>query len=515
MLKQSLLLLGTAGMALAASAQDTRRPNVIFLLADDLGWGDISCYGAERVSTPSVDSVANAGTRFLNAHACASTSTPSRYAILTGEYPFRKQGTDVAAGNAGMIISPEQYTLADAFKQAGYATGAIGKWHLGLGSRTAQQDWNGKLDQDLSDLGFDYHYIMAATADRVPCVFIENGRVANYDPSAPIEVSYRRNFPGEPTGAENPEALTKLRHSHGHDMSIVNGIGRIGYMKGGGKALWQDENIADSIAAKAIGFIEENADRPFFLYLCTNDVHVPRYPHERFRGKNPMGLRGEAIMQFDWTVGQITEALRRKGLEDNTVLIITSDNGPVLDDGYDDHAEELAGTHRPGGPFRGAKYSSFEAGSVIPFIVSGPGIATGKVSNALVSQIDAVATLAQLAGVRIPKDAAQDSRPFLKTWTGHSRTSRPFALKYAANHNIVARSGKWKYIHPMKGPAMIQWGPKVETGNSNEPQLYDMTSSTDETINKANAHPRQVKAFQKLIQDVSATKGYAPEHRIK
>lgn len=515
MLKHSLLLLGAAGMAMASAAQDSKRPNVIFLLADDLGWGDLSCYGAERVSTPAVDSVAKAGTRFLNAHACASTSTPSRYAILTGEYPFRKKGTDVAAGNAGMIISPGQYTMADAFKQAGYVTGAIGKWHLGLGSRTAEQDWNGQLDQDLSDLGFDYHYIMAATADRVPCVFIENGRVANYDSSAPIEVSYRHNFPGEPTGADNPEALTKLRHSHGHDMSIVNGIGRIGYMKGGGKALWQDENIADSIAAKAVDFIERSNGQPFFLYLCTNDVHVPRYPHERFRGKNPMGLRGEAIMQFDWTVEQITKALRRNGLEDNTLLIITSDNGPVLDDGYDDQAEELAGNHRPGGPFRGAKYSSFEAGSVIPFIVSGPGVPAGKVSNALVSQVDALATLAQLAGTDVPKGAAQDSRPFLKTWTGRSKASRPFALKYAANHNIVARSGKWKYIHPIKGPAMIQWGPKVETGNSAEPQLYDMTASPGETHNQAAGHPKQVKAFQKLIHDVSSTKGYAPGRTIK
>lgn len=507
--------MGAAGMALASAAQQTGRPNVIILLADDLGWGDISCYGAERVATPVVDSVAKAGTRFLNAHACASTSTPSRYAILTGEYPFRKQGTDVAAGNAGMIISPDQYTVADVFRQAGYATGAIGKWHLGLGSRTAEQDWNGKLDQDLSDLGFDYHYIMAATADRVPCVFIENGRVANYDPSAPIAVSYRRNFPGEPTGAANPEVLTKLRHSHGHDMSVVNGIGRIGYMKGGGRALWQDENIADSIAAKAVDFIGRNRERPFFLYLCTNDVHVPRYPHERFRGTSPMGLRGEAIMQFDWTVGQITEALRRNGLADNTILIITSDNGPVLDDGYDDRAEELAGTHKPGGPFRGAKYSSFEAGSVIPFIVSGPGVQAGKVSDALVSQIDALATLAQLAGIRIPQGAAQDSRPFLKTWTGRSKASRPFALKYAANHNIVARSGRWKYIHPMKGPAMIQWGPKVETGNAPEPQLYDMSTSLGETANRAADHPRQVKAFQKLIHDVSATKGYAPKRPIK
>ena len=508
-MKKTLLLMGAAGMAAAALAQNQDRPNVILLVADDLGYGDLSCYGATRVSTPNVDEVAQQGTLFTNAHACASTSTPSRYSLLTGEYPFRKPGTDVAAGNAGMIISPNQYTVADAFKSAGYTTGAIGKWHLGLGSKTAQQDWNGELDEDLSDIGFDYHYMMAATADRVPCVFIENGKVSNYDPTAPIYVSYRKNFEGEPTGAQNPELLTKLKHSHGHDMSIVNGIGRIGFMKGGGKALWKDENIADSIADRAVKFIENNAKNPFFLYLCTNDVHVPRYPHERFRGKSPMGLRGEAILQFDWTVKQVTEALKKNGLDKNTILIITSDNGPVLDDGYQDQAEELAGTHKPGGPFRGAKYSSFEAGSVIPFIVSWPGkVPAGKVSKALVSQIDNVASLASLIGVELPEDAAVDSRDQLKTWLGKSNKSCPFAIKMAANHTLVARAGKWKYITPNNGGPMITWGPKVETGNAKVPQLYDMKKSDFESDNVAEKHPKEVKAFRELIENVAKKRGF-------
>lgn len=508
-MKSIFALLGAACLTSGIAAQNQEKPNVILLVADDLGYGDLSCYGATRVSTPHVDSIARSGTLFTNAHACASTSTPSRYSLLTGQYPFRKKGTDVAAGNAGMIISPDQYTVADAFKAAGYATGAIGKWHLGLGSKTAQQDWNGKLDQDLSDIGFDYHYIMAATADRVPCVFIENGKVAHYDPTAPISVSYRKNFEGEPTGAKNPELLTKLKHSHGHDMSIVNGIGRIGFMKGGGKALWQDENIADSIASHAIGFIEDNKDKPFFLYLCTNDVHVPRYPHERFRGKSPMGLRGEAILQFDWTVKQITDALQQYGLTDNTLLIITSDNGPVLDDGYDDRAEELAGSHRPGGPFRGGKYSAFEAGSVVPFIVSWPGkVPEGKVSDALVSQIDNVASMAQLAGIPLPEGVAEDSRAQLKTWLGKSKKSCPFAIKMASNHTLVARSGNWKYISPSNGGPMITWGPKIETGNAKEPQLYNVKKSRYESENVAARHPRKVKEFQQLIEKMQKVSVY-------
>ncbi len=500
-MKKTPLLLPALALGMVAQAQ--QRPNVILLVADDLGYGDLSCYGATRVSTPCVDSLANAGLRFTDAHAAASTSTPSRFSLLTGLYPFRQKGTDVAAGNAGMIIHPETYTVADAFASQGYATAALGKWHLGLGSRTAQQDWNGELDQSPRDLGFQYHYIMAATADRVPCVFIENGRIANFDPSAPVEVSYRKNFDGEPTGRSNPELLTKLRPSHGHDQSIVNGISRIGFMKGGGKALWRDEDIADSIASHAVEFIEAHRDQPFFMYLCTNDIHVPRMPHERFRGKSPMGLRGEAILQFDETVRQVTDALRRLGLSDNTLLIITSDNGPVLDDGYADEAIPLAGDHRPGGPFRGGKYSSFEAGSIVPFIVHWPGhVRGGRTSDALVSQIDNVATLASLIGAEVPEGAAADSQDALKTWLGKSKKSRPFAAKYAANHNIVLRTDRWKFIPPHDGGPMITWGPRIETGNAPVPQLYDMRRAEDEQTNVAESNPKVVARMMDLLRQI-------------
>ena len=288
---------------------DPKKPNVIIILADDLGYGDLGCYGAKNVKTPNVDRLAQQGIRFTDTHAVAATSTPSRYSLLTGEYAWRRPDTDIAAGNAGMIIRPEQYTMADMFRSHGYRTCAIGKWHLGLGDKAGTQDWNAPLPASLADLVFDYHYIMAATADRVPCVFIENGSVANWDPAAPIEVNYEHNFPGEPTGKDNPELCYNLKSSHGHNMSIVNGIGRIGFMKGGGKALWKDENIADSITSHAINFIKANKDNPFFMYFATNDVHVPRFPNQRFRGKSGMGLRGDAIVQFDWSVGQIMSTL--------------------------------------------------------------------------------------------------------------------------------------------------------------------------------------------------------------
>lgn len=476
------------------------RPNVVMIVADDLGYGDLSCYGARNVTTPAVDSLAASGIRFTDMHAVAATSTPSRYSLLTGEYAWRRSGTDVAPGDAAMIIKPTQFTIADMFRSAGYSTAAIGKWHLGLGEKTGQQDWNAPLAATPSDLGFDYHYIMAATSDRVPCVFIEQGFVADYDPTDSIFVSYRSNFPGEPTGKDNPELLTKMRHSHGHDMSIVNGIGRIGYMKGGGKARWMDENIADSITAKAVDFIEDNKDRPFFLYFATNDVHVPRYPHDRFRGKNMMGVRGDAIAQFDWSVSRIMEALRRAGVEDNTIVILTSDNGPVVDDGYDDRAEELLSGHSPAGPFRGNKYSSFEGGTAVPFIVSWPGrIASGKESPALMSQIDLFRSLGSLFSARIPRDAAPDSRNHLSAMMGLDTVGRDHVVEMSNTRVLSLRSGDWKYIEPSDGPSMIQWGPKIETGNAPEPQLYNIKADIGERTNVAPAHPDIVARMQEIL----------------
>ena len=493
-----------AAPLLLAHAQNNKRPNVILLVADDLGYGDLSCYGAERVKTPNVDNLAAQGVRFTDAHAVAATSTPSRYSLLTGEYAWRRPGTDIAAGNAGMIIRPEHFTVADLFKSEGYTTAAIGKWHLGLGDKTAEQDWNSPLPMALGDIGFDYSYIMAATADRVPCVFIENGRVANYDPSAPIQVSYKANFPGEPTGKDNPELLYNLKYSpsQGHNQSIINGISRIGYSKGGGKALWKDENIADSITDKAIRFIAENKDKPFFMYLCTNDVHVPRFPHERFRGKSPMGLRGEAIMQFDWTVGKVTEALKKLKLTDNTLIILTSDNGPVLDDGYMDDAVQLAGDHKPGGPLRGGKYSAYEAGTTVPFIVCWPGqTPKGKVSPALISHIDNMRTLASLIGGKMPKDAAPDSRNALDTWLGKEDKSRPFVVEQSNDHTLSIHDGEWKYIEPSNSPKQA-WGTGIETGYMRQPQLYNLKNDRSELHNLAHENPAQVYRLQEALRQI-------------
>ena len=484
------------------STQAPQKPNVIVILADDLGYGDLKCYGAKNVETPHVDKLASEGIRFTNAHTVAATSTPSRYSLLTGEYAWRRPDTDIAAGDVKMIIRPEQYTMADMFKSAGYATAAIGKWHLGLGVKTGGQDWNAPLPAALGDLGFDYHYIMAATADRVPCVFIENGKVANYDPSDPIEVSYTKNFPGEPTGKDNPELLYNLHPSNGHDMSIVNGISRIGFMKGGGKALWKDENIADSITVHAIDFIKQHKDEPFFMYFATNDVHVPRFPHDRFRGKNPMGLRGDAIAQFDWTVGQLMETLDQLGLTENTLIILSSDNGPVVDDGYKDKAEELLNGHTPSGPWRGNKYSAFEGGTAVPVIVRWPQkIKQTGDSDVLMSQIDWLASLGALINARLPKGSAPDSYDRLGNLIGTDKTDRPWIVEQSMNHTLSVRTKDWKYIEPNDDPTTFMKAEKIETGNLNVPQLYEM-EKVSEQENVAEKYPEKVFELQTILRQI-------------
>lgn len=500
-MKQSILLSLSFLSAQTLVGQVTKLPNVIFIYADDLGSGDLSCYGAENVSTPHVDLLAQQGTRFTNAYSTAATSTPSRYSLLTGEYAWRRQGTGVANGDAKMIIDPNRYTLADLFQQKGYATAAIGKWHLGLGSKTGEQDWNGVLDYGPEDLGFEYSYIMAATGDRVPCVFIENNKVANYDSSAPIEVSYKQNFPGEPTGKDNPDLLYNLKWSHGHNQSIINGIGRIGYMKGGGKALWKDEDIADSITAKAVSFIREKANQPFFLYFATNDIHVPRFPHERFRGKSNMGLRGDAIVQFDYSVGEILKILDELGIRENTLIILSSDNGAILDDGYQDQAFELLNGHQPSGGLRGYKYSAFEGGTRVPFIVSWPGkVPQGKTSEALISQVDCMASLSHLIKSKMPKDAGPDSRNYLKALLGKSQQGAEYIIQQSVYHVLSIRTKHWKYIEPTdKDWEYVRWCPGVETGNKLTPQLYKITTDKYEWSNVAEQYPKKVKKLNSIL----------------
>ena len=358
----------------------------------------------------------------------------------------------------GQDIPAEHITLGECLRGAGYHTHGVGKWHNGPDSY-ARSFSSGA---DIFFGGMWDHWNVPGND------FKEDGK-------------YEKQIHFTPNFSASSDSIKVLAER------ITAGV-----------------HSTDLFSGSAVDYIKNyDSDQPFFMYLCTNDILVPRMPHERFRGKSPMGLRGEAILQFDETVRQVTDALRRLGLSDNTLLIITSDNGPVLDDGYADEAIPLAGDHRPGGPFRGGKYSSFEAGSIVPFIVHWPGhVRGGRTSDALVSQIDNVATLASLIGAEVPEGAAADSQDALKTWLGKSKKSRPFAAKYAANHNIVLRTDRWKFIPPHDGGPMITWGPRIETGNAPVPQLYDMRRAEDEQTNVAESNPKVVARMMDLLRQI-------------
>lgn len=473
--------------------------NIVIIYADDLGFGDLSCYGATEVITPNIDRLASEGVRFTDAHSCSATCTPSRYAMLTGEYAWRKKGTGVLPGDAALIIPPGRTTLASILRQAGFATGVVGKWHLGLGQD--KPDWNGEIKPGPKEIGFDESFIIPATGDRAPCVYVENGRVVGLNPKDPIEVSFGKPVGNDPTGKENP-ALLKLQPSHGHDQTIVNGISRIGYMRGGTAARWLDEGMADVLTERAVQFIEQHKDQRFFLYFSTHDIHVPRRPHPRFEGKTNMGPRGDAITQLDWSTGEIMRALDRLGLTEKTMVIFTSDNGPVVDDGYKDEAVEKLGAHRPAGPWRGGKYSAFEGGTRVPFIVRWPDRARIGKSDALMSQVDLSATLASLIGQSLPADQAPDSFDLVPAWMGETRKGRDHVVEHAGVLSL--RQGSWKLIEAGKGPQLLK-ETNTETGQAASEQLYDLASDPGETKDLAAERPEKVQEMRAYLEKLKTS----------
>jgi len=480
----------------------TTRPNIIFIYADDLGYGDLSCYGATKIKTPNLDKLLAQGIRFTNAHATSATCTPSRYALMTGQYPWRKKGTGILPGDAALIIPTNKTTLPKVFQHAGYKTAIVGKWHLGLGNDVTK-NWNGEISPGPNEVGFDYSFIFPATADRVPTVFIENHLVVGLDTTDPIAVDYKQKIGNEPTGKENPELLKlKATPNHGHDQTIVNGIGRIGYMTGGKLARWSDEEMPLTFLQKAKDFIEANKKKSFFLFYSLTEPHVPRMPSTVFKGKSGLGLRADAILQLDWTVGEIIKQVKATGIEQNTIIIFSSDNGPVLDDGYLDGAvTELKNGHTPTGPLRGGKYSILEAGTRVPFILSWQGKVKPKTSDALVCQIDIIASFAKFLDQTIDAEDAPDSENILDALLGTSNKGRSVLVIQAGTLAII--KDEWKYISPSNGPANT--GPSltnIETGYLNAPQLYNLKTDIGEKNNLTEKYPGKVKELAALLEQI-------------
>lgn len=457
-------------------------PNVIFIMADDIGYSDFGCYGATKIETPHIDQLAKKGIIFTQAHSPASTSSPSRYALLTGEYAWRKN-IGVLPADAPLTITSETNTIAKLFKSNGYNTGMVGKWHLGLGSAEQAVDFNTSIEKGPNDIGFDYAYYFPATNDRVPCIYIENKKVDNYDPSDSIVVSYKQKVGNDPTGKESPELL-KRPFLHGHSGTIVNGISRIGWMSGGNKARWVDENMSEQLTKKALSYIENNQKSPFFLYFATHNAHEPRVVSEQFKGSSDAGLYGDIIQEFDHMVGLIIKKLKQLNLYDNTIIIVTSDNGPMIKEGYIDGALENINGHNPYGVFRGQKYELHEAGTRVPFIYSHPqSIKKPFKQTAPFCYLDMLATFSDI--LKLPTNNLNDSKSARAIFENENCTSyRDYVLTQNNSGNIAIRSNGWKYI-----PAYA--GKDVE--------LYNLINDPSELRNVAMAYPDIVKQMQQFV----------------
>ncbi|MCX6905177.1 MAG: arylsulfatase [Verrucomicrobia bacterium] len=510
----TLTLISALAPGLLAAATSTH-PNIIFILADDIGYGDFGCYGATKVKTPHVDRLAREGIRFTDAHAPASVCTPTRYAFMTGQYAWRNPaGANILSGEAPLAISPAMTTVPSLLKQAGYTTAIVGKWHIGLGQ--GDLDYNKEIKPGPLELGFDYAFFFPATGDRVPCVLIENHHVVGLDPVDPIRVSYKAKVGDEPTGLEHPELLT-MKPSQGHNNTIVNGISRIGWMAGGKAARWNDQEMANTLAKKAVAFIEQNKDKPFFLYFATQDIHVPRVPHDRFKGKSGCGIRGDVIEEFDDSVGAVVATLDRLHLADNTLLIVTSDNGGVMDDGYADGAVQDANGHLCNGLLRGYKGSLWEGGHREPFLARWPGrIKPGTASSEVICLVDMLATFAAVVGRDLPENAGPDSFNVLPALLGEKRTQplRDHLVMQSGGTNRVAiRSGPWKLIPAQRGATNRTPARPAAAGayaTAANVQLFNLGVDLSETNNVAAQNPAKVKELSELLQRIRQTGSSRP-----
>ena len=489
----------SSGTVTEESKIPSELPNIVVIYMDDLGYGDVSAYGATEIVTPNMDKLINGGVRFTNGYASSATCTPSRYALLTGVYPWRNKNARILSGTAPLVIDTNQITIPKMLKSRGYYTGIVGKWHLGLGDGNV--DWNDHISPGPNEVGFDYSHILAATQDRVPTVYIENGDVVGLDPNDPIQVSYRENFEGEPTGKENPELLT-MRWHHGHNSSIVNGIPRIGFMKGGEDAKWSDIDMADHFLEKAQTFVKDHKEEPFFLYYALQQPHVPRTPNPRFVGTSGMGPRGDVILEADWCIGEFLKTLEEEGIMDNTLIVFSSDNGPVLNDGYYDDAVEKLGDHTPSGPLRGGKYSLFEAGTRLPFATYWQGRIEPQVSDALVCQIDLLSSFASLVG---SEKRAKDSQNLMDVLMGNSDEGRD-QLVIEATSRTAFRQGNWAMIPPHDGPAVNE-NVNIELGNDKDYQLYNLSKDLGQRSNLADERPEKL---EEMVQDYQQVIGESP-----
>ncbi|MEX1048555.1 MAG: arylsulfatase [Akkermansiaceae bacterium] len=503
-MKMIRFLLALFSALLVPLAAQDRKPNIIVIMADDLGFGDLSCYGATTFETPHIDALAKEGLQFMSGYCTASTCTPTRFSLLTGTYAFRVKGTGIAPPSAPAVIAGGTPTIASMLKSAGYKTAVIGKWHLGLGGSDGP-DWNGELKPGPLEIGFDYSFILPTTNDRVPQVYVENHRVLNLDPADPLWVGNKKPDENHPTGISHRNTL-KMDWTHGHNNTIHNGISRIGFYTGGETARFRDEDLADKWVEKSVAWIEKNKETPFFLFFASHDNHVPRIPHERFQGVTPHGFRSDSIVQLDWCVGELTKTVERLGLSANTLFVFCSDNGPVMDDGYADGALEKLGEHRAAGPFRGGKYSVYEGGTRTPFLTRWEGTIAPGLSDEVVSTIDLYGSLATLTGSELQRDAALDTADVLGALLGEKNAKGRSELVQQDNGSggtFGFRSGNWKLLrHDAKKAHNLVVERELTKSDVPQYQLFDLSVDPGESENIFATQPEVASRMQARLDEI-------------
>lgn len=500
------VLSGLIGPVFATPA--SQKPNIIIILADDLGYGDLGCYGATKIKTPNIDRLAAEGARFTQGYAPSSTCTPSRFALLTGEYAWREKTrkTSILDGDAPLCINPGRLTLPALLHQAGYHTGIVGKWHLGLGDGQAPVDFNHDIKPGPIEVGFDYCYIIPATVDRVPEVWIEDHRVVGLDPAEPITVSYVTNISDGPTGLERPDLL-KQRADKQHSGTIINGISRIGYMRGGKSARFKDEELASTVVNESVAFIQHHQDGPFFLEMALFEPHVPRVAGPQFVGSSECGVRGDVIQQIDWETGEIMRALKRFNLETNTLVLLSSDNGAILFDGYYDHSFEDLHGHQPTGGLRGWKYLVFEGGCRVPLIARWPAQIKPRVTGQLFNLVDCLATFAGITGQQVSKELAPDSLDLSAVLMGSTTNRlRDNTVLHGIADTLGLRVGDWKWIPANTSAKATGTGTGANAAETRfaanhvtHPMLFNLATDPGEQTNLFAKYPAKAAEMQQRL----------------
>jgi arylsulfatase A len=470
-LAAALMLASVPTMAAAAKGA-SRRPNIVFILADDLGWGSLGCYGAnaDLVRTPNCDRLAREGIRFTDANTPSSVCSPTRYAVLTGRYCWRsslKHG--VLAVQAPLLIETNRLTLASLLQREGYRTAAVGKWHLGYGL-SRRVDFLGELRPGPLEVGFDYHFGVPCNHGDMSGVFIEDHRVFGLRSTnhVPAGTNY---YGGKPfLGLDAPQR--------------------------------KDQEVMAMLTGKAVGWLErQQPNKPFFLYYTPVAVHEPVTPSGRTKGSSKAGPYGDWIGELDWSVGRVLETLERKGFATNTLVIFASDNGGEnkrTRDGAQIQAQ-TAGLLL-NGSWRAGKHSIYEGGFRVPFIARWPGhIPAGAVYGQKINLVDMLATTAALLGERLPPatEAAEDSYNILPALLGQpsSKALRPEMIVHSADGVFALRQGSWKWIEGKPSVPKPLQSRAVEY----KPQLYDLDADPAEQKDVAAAHPEVAERLAKLL----------------